>query len=263
MSVADFSSKETLKIAASLEIGSEHPIAEAVVTKANDEKLTLYKVEGFKALPGTGVEGIINGKKYKFGKADGGLELTQAGKKMGEITVTDQAKEGAGDVVKELGRRGIGVWMITGDHEKTAEKIAGELGIKNVVSGVLPSEKAQKVQELKLSKVAFVGDGINDAPALAAADIGIAMGTGTDVAIESAGITLLSKDIHSVVTALNLGKAVLKVIKQNLFWAFAYNVILIPIAAFGLLNPMFAAFAMAASSITVVGNSLRLKTIKI
>lgn len=167
------------------------------------------------------------------------------------------------EVVKDLGTRNINVWMITGDNQKTADKVAADIGIKNVVAGVLPNEKAKKVKELNLNKVAFVGDGINDAPALAAADIGIAMGTGTDVAIESAGITLLSRNIKSVITALDLGKQVLKIIRENLFWAFAYNVILIPVAAFGLLNPIFAAGAMAASSLTVVGNSLRLKALRI
>jgi Cu+-exporting ATPase len=263
MLVTGFSSKEVLKIAASLEIGSEHPIAEAIVAKAREEGITLSKAEGFKALPGMGVEGAVNGKKYRFGKAGEALELSSGGKTIGDITVEDEVKEGTADVIAALEKRNIAVWMITGDNPKTADKIAAELGIKNVVAGVLPNQKADKVKELKLEEVAFVGDGINDAPALAAADIGIAMGTGTDVAIESAGITLLNKDIHSVITALNLGSATLKVIKQNLFWAFAYNVVLIPVAALGLLNPMFAAFAMAASSITVIGNSLRLKAIKI
>ena len=263
MLVTNFSSSDTLKIAASLEIGSEHPIAEAIVAKAKEEDISLSKVEEFKALPGIGVEGKIGGKKYEFGKADEKLELSSDGKRIGEITVEDEVKEGAADVVGELGKRNINVWMITGDHPKTADKIATELGIKNVVAGVMPNQKAEKVKELKLEEVAFVGDGINDAPALAQADIGIAMGTGTDVAIESAGITLLNRDIHSVITALNLGNQTLKVIKQNLFWAFAYNVVLIPVAALGLLNPMFAAFAMAASSVTVVGNSLRLKALKI
>jgi Cu+-exporting ATPase len=151
--------------------------------------------------------------------------------------------------------------MVTGDKKATAERVAREAHIKNVLAEVMPGEKADKVKEF--DSVAFVGDGINDAPALASADIGIAMGTGTDVAIESAGITLLNKNIGSVLTAINLSKKTMNVIRQNLFWAFGYNIILIPIAAIGLLNPMLAAGAMAASSVSVVGNSLRLKGVKI
>jgi Cu+-exporting ATPase len=266
MTVTNFSSKETLMLAASLEVGSEHPIAEAIIEEGKRQGVKIKSVKNFKSISGIGIEGVIDGKKYKFGKSDTGLELTLNGNKIGEITVADEIKDGAIDLVKELERRKIAVWMVTGDHERTARKIGDQLGIKNISAGVLPADKAEAVRKLKSNiseGVAFVGDGINDAPALASADIGIAMGTGTDVAIESAGITLLSKDIHSVITALNLGKQTLKVIKQNLFWAFAYNVILIPVAALGLLNPMFAAFAMAASSITVVGNSLRLKSVKI
>lgn len=194
-------------------------------------------------------------------------------------------KDGVKEVTEGLTQKGIDVWMITGDKKAVAEKIAGEAGIKNVMSEVMPHDKADKVRELKINgsefivhgkrknyeltnyeqtnQVAFVGDGVNDAPALAASDVGIAMGTGTDVAIESAGVTLLNKDIRSVLTAFNLSRATLGVIKQNLFWAFGYNVILIPVAALGLLNPMIAAGAMALSSISVVGNSLRLNAIKI
>lgn len=264
MTVTSFSSIEVLRIAASLEAGSEHPIAEAIVAKAKDEKVNLQNVKHFRSLAGMGVEGEIDGKKYFLGKSkEGPVTLTSAKKKIGEIIVEDEIKDGVKEVVKDLGTRNINVWMITGDNQKTADKVAADIGIKNVVAGVLPNEKAKKVKELNLNKVAFVGDGINDAPALAAADIGIAMGTGTDVAIESAGITLLSRNIKSVITALDLGKQVLKIIRENLFWAFAYNVILIPVAAFGLLNPIFAAGAMAASSLTVVGNSLRLKALRI
>lgn len=263
MSVTSFSSKETLRVAAGLEVGSEHPIAEAILAKAKSENLSLPKVKNFKSVSGIGVEGTVAGKNYKFGKSDGALTLTYNGKTMGEINVEDEIKEGASEMVRELRSRNISVWMITGDNKKTADKIAKEIGITNVVAGVLPNEKADKLKELKLENVAFVGDGINDAPALAAADIGIAMGTGTDVAIESAGITLLNKDIKSLLTALNLGKSTLKVIRENLFWAFGYNVILIPVAALGLLNPMIAAGAMAASSISVVLNSLRLNSVKI
>ncbi|KKU82280.1 MAG: Copper-translocating P-type ATPase [Microgenomates group bacterium GW2011_GWA2_47_8] len=221
-------------------------------------------------------------------------------KSVAAIAIADTIKTESKEMVDRLRRMGVAVWMITGDNEATARAIARQAGIENVMAGVLPQDKAQMVKKLKARStksetipnvqnskqfrisnfefrishksdtVAFVGDGINDAPALAVADVGIAMGTGTDVAIESAGITLLNKDLRSVVTALNLSRATLSIIKQNLFWAFGYNVILIPVAmgvlfpiTGWLLNPALAAFAMAASSISVVGNSLRLKGVKI
>lgn len=258
-----------LQIAASLEKNSEHPIAQAIVNRAKEKKIKLLEVTKFKALEGLGVEGIINGKKYFLGKSkEGGVVLTINHQSLAIFKVSDEMKEGVKEVVAGLTSKGIDVWMITGDNEKVAHEIAKKAGIKNVLAGVLPSQKKDKVKEFK--DVAFVGDGINDAPALAASSVGIAMGTGTDVAIESAGVTLLNRDIRSVLTAFNLSRVTLNVIKQNLFWAFGYNVILIPVAAgvlypfFGLLlNPALAAFAMAASSISVVVNSLRLKTLKI
>jgi len=193
-------------------------------------------------------------------------------------------------MVTRLKKKNIAVWMITGDNERTAHAMARQAGIENVLAGVLPDQKAEAIKRLKMNDlrfknknpqsltinpkskhaIAFVGDGINDAPALAAADVGIAMGTGTDVAIESAGITLLNKNLLSVVTAINLSKVTVSIIKQNLFWAFGYNVILIPVAMGALypitgwlLNPALAAFAMAASSVSVVSNSLRLKRARI
>ena len=258
-----------LQIAASLEKNSEHPIAQAIVNRAKEKKIKLLEVTKFKALEGLGVEGIINGKRYFLGKSkEGGVVLTINHRQLAIFKVSDEMKEGVKEVVAGLTSKGIDVWMITGDNEKVAHEIAKKAGIKNVLAGVLPSQKKDKVKEFK--DVAFVGDGINDAPALAASSVGIAMGTGTDVAIESAGVTLLNRDIRSVLTAFNLSRVTLNVIKQNLFWAFGYNVILIPVAAgvlypfFGLLlNPALAAFAMAASSISVVVNSLRLKTLKI
>jgi Cu+-exporting ATPase len=192
-----------------------------------------------------------------------------AGHTLATFDVADEMKEGVREVTSGLEDKGVSVWMITGDKKNVAEDIAGKAGIKNIMSEVMPHDKADKVRELKVESggksvsVAFVGDGVNDAPALAAADVGIAMGTGTDVAIESAGITLLNKNIESVLLAFNLSKKTMNVIRQNLFWAFGYNIILIPVAALGLLNPMLAAGAMAASSISVVGNSLRLNKIKI
>lgn len=259
-----------LQIAASLEENSEHPIAKAIVEKAKEKGLKLSPISKFKALEGMGVEGFVGTKKYFLGRSKtGSISLTSEGKTLGIFEVSDEIKEGAREVSDGLTRRGISVWMITGDKEGVAKKIAKEADITNIMSEVMPHHKADKVRELKMGdngksiNVAFVGDGVNDAPALAAADVGIAMGTGTDVAIESAGVTLLNKDIRSVLTAFNLSHATLGVIRQNLFWAFGYNVILIPVAALGLLNPMIAAGAMAASSISVVLNSLRLNSVKI
>ncbi|HEX6977196.1 MAG TPA: heavy metal translocating P-type ATPase [Patescibacteria group bacterium] len=284
-----------LKIAASLEKGSEHPLAEAIVNHAKAKKVALSSVKNFKAHTGMGIEGTLFGKKYFFGNRklmlkekiniseyaqkaqyfedEGKTVMFLGGKKLeGIVAVADVLKDGVPEVVRQLQNQKREVWMITGDNSRTANAIARQAGIKNILSDVLPDEKASKVGELKndSKKVAFVGDGVNDAPALASADVGIAMGTGTDVAIEAAGITLLNKDIKSVLTAFNLSRSTLNVIKENLFWAFGYNIILIPVAA-GilypftgmLLNPALAAFAMAASSISVVANSLRLKSVKI
>ena len=279
--------KETLLLAASLERGSEHSLAEAIVNHAKEKQLVLAKVQGFKAIPGKGVSGVINKQQYFFGKHDKPyselenqgktvMQLASKDKVLGAIAVADTLKNEAEDMVAALKSMKITVWMITRDNERTAKAIAKQAGIEHVLAGVLPQEKADKIKSLKSSNslrspfVAFVGDGINDAPALAGADVGIAMGTGTDAAIESAGVTLLNKDLRSVVAAIKLSKATLSVIKQNLFWAFAYNVILIPVAAGilypftgWLLNPALAAFAMAASSISVVGNSLRLRHIHV
>ncbi|MBI5620754.1 heavy metal translocating P-type ATPase, partial [Candidatus Gottesmanbacteria bacterium] len=286
----------TKEAIAALEKLSEHPLSKAIVSfirppLAGSQEVVL---QNFQAIEGFGVKGIVNelpvliGNK-KLMEKEGVTSSSELDKKaqdwMNEgktlafvaiskknvslIAIADTIKTESKEMVDGLKRMGVTVWMITGDNEATARAIARQAGIENVMAGVLPQEKAEKIKELKNDKksvVAFAGDGINDAPALAAADVGIAMGTGTDVAIESAGITLLNKDLRSVVTALNLSRATLAIIKQNLFWAFGYNVILIPVAmgvlfpiTGWLLNPALAAFAMAASSISVVGNSLRLK----
>ena len=292
-----FSEYDVLSVAASLEKGSEHALAEAVTKKGVEEEVEFKSVAGFQAIPGKGIEGKIEEKEYFLGNralmdAKGvSIEnidtevktLEEEGKTVvfladkneiiGIMAIADVLKDSAGKTVELLRKRNIDVWMVTGDNERTAKAIAKSLGVNNVLASVLPEKKAQKINELKQERnslVAFVGDGINDAPALAASDVGIAMGTGTDVAIESAGITLLSKDLTSVVSAINLSKKTFSVIKQNLVWAFGYNVVLIPVAM-GILYPFFkilidpawAAFAMAASSISVVGNSLRLKAVRI
>lgn len=273
--VTDVSDDKTLQITASLEQGSEHTLGEAILNYAISKKIKILKVTNFRSIAGEGIEGNLGIKKYFFGKVkekseeiknlenDGKtvMVLREKNKTLGFVAVADTLKEGVFEVIKNLNRKGINTWMVTGDNQRTAKAIARQAGIKNVMAEVMPNEKSDKVKEF--SDVAFVGDGINDAPALASANVGIAMGTGTDVAMESAGITLLNKDFKSVLTAIDLSKNTMRVIKQNLFWAFGYNVILIPAAAFGMLNPMLASFAMAASSISVVLNSLRLNKIKI
>jgi Cu+-exporting ATPase len=273
--VTDVSGSKTLQITASLEQGSEHTLGEAILNYAKGKKIKILKVTNFKSIAGQGIEGTVNGKRYFFGKADTKTDeikklesngktvmiLKEKGKALGYVAVADTLKDGVAGVIKSLNQKGIDTWMVTGDNERTAKAIARQAGIKNVMAEVMPGEKAEKVKEF--SDVAFVGDGVNDAPALAAANVGIAMGTGTDVAMESAGITLLNKDFKSVLTAIDLSRVTMRVIKQNLFWAFAYNVVLIPAASLGLLNPMLASFAMAASSISVVLNSLRLNRARI
>ncbi|EKE05662.1 MAG: Copper-transporting P-type ATPase [uncultured bacterium] len=278
--VTDVSDSKILNIVASLEQGSEHTLGEAILEYARNKKVKLFKVTKFRAVAGQGIEGIINGKKYFFGKSKNKsneikkleslgktiMVLKEGTKELGFIAVADTLKDGVKEVIKKLNDKGIETWMVTGDNQRTARAIAQLAGIKNIMAEVMPEDKANKVYALShtpygMRHTAFVGDGINDAPALAAADVGIAMGTGTDVAMESAGITLLNKDFNSVLSAISLSKITMRIIKQNLFWAFGYNVILIPAAAFGMLNPMLASFAMAASSISVVLNSLRLNKI--
>lgn len=285
-----------LQLAASLEKGSEHSLADAIVKKAESEKLVLSKVEKFKAIAGHGIEGFIEDKKVVLGnkrmmdkekitykEAEKDIDkLEKEGKTVvllgvnnflsGLIAIADTVKETAAAGVSVLQKKRIEVIMITGDNYQTAQAIAKKLGIKRVLAEVLPDQKEQEVRKIQAEGkvVAMVGDGINDAPALAAADIGIAMGTGTDIAIEAADITLINKDLQSIATAIELSKKTMRTIKLNLFWAFAYNIILIPVAAgllypffHILLNPILASIAMASSSISVVTNSLFLKRVKL
>lgn len=284
-----------LYYAASGETGSEHPLGEAIVQKSKEENMTLAKPDHFEAIPGHGIRVEIEGKDMYIGNrklmleqkidlssmekesdrlADEGktpMYLSIDGELAGIIAVADTLKENSVKAVKELKKRGVEVIMITGDNKRTAKAIAKQVGIDHVLSEVLPEDKAEEVKKLQETgkKVAMVGDGINDAPALAQADIGIAVGSGTDVAIESADIVLMRNDLTAVLTAIDLSHATLRNIKQNLFWAFAYNLVGIPVAMgllyiFGgpLMSPMFAAVAMSFSSVSVLLNALRLRRFK-
>ena len=288
IAIGDLSEDEVLRIAASVEKGSEHPLGEAMVRRATEKGLLISKVEEFEAISGHGVKSILKVGRVLIGNQklmeangidasslrgtieslqdDGKTVMIEAlnGNISGIIAVADVIKDSSKDAVNEMKRAGLEVIMLTGDNARTADAVARIVGIDNVIANVIPSEKASVVKRLQQEGkiVAMVGDGINDAPALAQAEIGIAIGSGTDVAVETAGIVLIKDDLRDVPTAIKLSKSTMSKIRQNLFWAFAYNVGLIPIAALGFLHPILAAGAMALSSVTVLSNSLLLKRFK-
>tara|TARA_B100000678_G_C18147261_1_gene477352 strand:- start:60 stop:1100 length:1041 start_codon:yes stop_codon:yes gene_type:complete len=287
---------EVLRLAATLEKGSEHPLAEAIVSGAEARNVMLGKADDFEAVTGKGVKGVVDGKPVALGNAklleelglDGGhlMEVANSRRDEGEtvmfvvlngavaglVSVADPVKETTPAALKALHAAGFRIIMATGDNERTAKAVAGKLGIDEIRADVLPEDKASIIRELQSQgrKVAMAGDGVNDAPALAQADVGIAMGTGADVAIESAGFTLVKGNLDGIVRARRLSQATMRNIKQNLFFALVYNGAGVPVAAgvlypfFGILiGPIFAAFAMSASSLSVVMNSLRLRREKV
>jgi P-type Cu+ transporter len=288
-----FGEEELLRLAASLERGSEHPLAAAIVAGAQERGIELVKVDTFESVTGKGVKGVVDKRTVALGnralleeaKIDPGELAAQAEsyradghtvmfvivdeKPAGLVGVADPIKESTPEAIRQLHEQKIRIVMVTGDSRTTAEAVSRKLNIDEVVAEVLPAQKVEIVKRLQSEgrKVAMAGDGINDAPALAQAEVGIAMGTGTDVAMQSADITLVKGDLRGIVRAIRLSRATLKNIKQNLFFAFVYNALGVPIAAgvlypfFGLLlNPMIAAAAMSVSSVSVIGNSLRLRT---
>ncbi len=290
--LAGLGEDEFLRLAASLERASEHPLAGAIVDAAKARKLELSEPLGFDAPAGKGVLGEVDGRKLTIGNAgfldasgistkelaeeadalrkDGATVVFMGvdGKTSGLLAIADPVKPGALDSIKALQSEGVRVVMLTGDNKTTAEAVARRLGIADVTAGVLPHKKSAVVEDLRAQGriVAMAGDGVNDAPALAAADVGIAMGTGTDVAIESAGVTLLKGDLRGILRARHLSQATMRNIRQNLFFAFVYNAAGVPVAAgvlypaFGiLLSPVIAAAAMSLSSVSVIGNALRLR----
>jgi Cu+-exporting ATPase len=284
----DFTEKDVLRYAAIAEKGSEHPLAEAITNHAEKAHLKLADADSFEALPGRGVRCVAEGKKILFGnrklmqeenvpiaqveddlaklesQGKTAMILAVGGETAGIVAVMDTPKENSAEAIQQLKSMKLEVAMLTGDNERTAQAIAKQLGIEQVIANVLPWQKVDAIKKLQSEHkvVAMVGDGINDAPALAQADIGIAIGSGTDIAKETGGIVLIKDDLRDVALGVELSKKTMRKINTNLFWAFIYNAVMIPVAAAGLLNPMFAAGAMAISSLTVVSNSATLKLAK-
>jgi len=284
-----FSRADILHLAGSAERGSEHPLGKAIVEAAEAEGLSLAEPSGFEASVGGGIAARVDGQEVLVGNrrfvegrevevGDAAVDADRleeegktaifvmvSGRPAGVIGLQDQLRAGAVEAVEGLKRMGLEVVLLTGDNERSARAVGNALGIARVEANVLPEQKADRVAALQAEGycVAMVGDGINDAPALARADMGIAVGTGTDVAMESAGVALMNSELSGVTTALRLSRRTLQIIRQNLFWAFGYNALLIPVAAAGLLNPLggpvLAGAAMALSSVSVVSNSLRLR----